>query len=189
MELIAKENPKSDISAGGRNLKSKRGFTLAEMLVVISIIVFLSAILILYSHTGENQVVLFREQSRLILALNRAKSLSIQLFNTPQAPCGFGVHFSPANNNFIIFRDLAADCQTSDNIYTGSGEIFETYQLAPQIRFGETTLNDIIFIPPDPKTLLDNNPAKNDAIITLRTLSADNSLRVRVNSAGQITTD
>ncbi|MDP3052941.1 MAG: prepilin-type N-terminal cleavage/methylation domain-containing protein [bacterium] len=165
-----------------------KGFTIIEMLVVISIMVLLTSLLILYSRTGENQIILFRDQARLIAALNRAKSLSAQLFSAPEPPCSFGVHFSQAENNFLIFRDLAADCQNSDNIYTGAGELFEKYQLSPQVKFGDLTLTNIVFIPPDPKTLIDNDPDKIEATITLQNLNGNASLKVKVNNAGQITT-
>ncbi len=169
-------------------LNSSRGFTIIEMLVVISIMVLLTSLLILYSRTGENQIILFRDQARVITALNRAKSLSIQLYSSPESPCGFGVYFSQAENAFLIFRDSAANCQNSDNIYTGAGELFEKYQLSPQVKFGELTLTNIIFIPPDPKTLIDNDSNKTEATITLQNLNGDASLKVKVNNAGQITT-
>ncbi len=165
-----------------------KGFTVIEMLVVISIIILLSSFLILYSRTGENQIVLFRDQSRVIVALNRAKSLSIQLFNTPQPACAFGVHFSQAESSFLIFRDLSANCQNADHVYTGPSELFEKYQLSPKIKFGELALTDIVFIPPDPKTLIDNDPNKTEAVINLQTLDGNSSLKVKVNNAGQVTT-
>lgn len=165
--------------------KNKKGFTLLEMLVVISIMALLSSLLILYSRTGENQVLLFREQSRLITALNRAKSLSVQLYNTPETPCAFGVHFS--QTEFLIFRDLASDCQNAGHTYSDPGELFENYQLSPKIRFRQLDLTDIVFIPPNPKTLIDNDPNKANATIILETLDGNASVNVTVNNAGQIT--
>lgn len=171
-----------------RNRKSGAGFTLIEMLVVISIMTLLSSLLILYSRTGENQIILFREQARVISILNRAKSLSVQIFNAPEPPCAFGVHFSQAENSFLVFRDLAADCHSSDNIYSGGDNFFEKYKLDSQIKFGKVTLMDVVFIPPNPKTLIDNDPNKNEASIILETLDAGASLKVKINNAGQITT-
>ncbi len=171
-----------------RHKIQEKGFTLVETLVVISIMVLLSSFLILYSRTGENQIILFRDQARLIAALNRAKSLSIQTFNVPQPSCAFGVHFSQAENSFVIFKDLAGDCLNSDNIYTGTGELFEKYQLSPRVKFADLALIDIIFIPPDPKTLIDNDSNKSEALITLQNLNGNVSLKVKVNNAGQITT-
>jgi prepilin-type N-terminal cleavage/methylation domain-containing protein len=165
-----------------------KGFTLIEMLVVISVMTLLSSLLILYSRSGENQIILFRDQAKLITALNRAKSLSVQMFNAPELPCAFGVYFSQAENRFLIFRDLALNCRDADHVYTGSEELFESYQLSSKIKFGELTLTNIVFIPPDPKTLIDNDPNKNEAAITLETLDGNASLKVRVNNAGQITT-
>lgn len=174
------QDPRSKIQA--------KGFTIIETLVTISITVLLSSFLILYSRAGESQIILFRDQARLIAALNRAKSLSIQTFNVPQSSCAFGVYFSQSENSFLIFKDLAADCRNSDNAYTDTGEIFEKYQLSPQVKFGDLTLTDIIFIPPDPKTLIDNDSNKTEAFIILQNLNGSASLEVKVNNAGQITT-
>ena len=170
-------------------LKNEKGFTILEMLVVISIMALLSALLILYSRTGENQVILFREQSRLITALNRAKSLSVQLYNAPETPCAFGVHFS--QNSFLIFRDLAPDCLNASHTYNDPSEIFENYQLSPKVRFRSLdpllTLSDIVFIPPDPKTIIDDDSNKSEATVILETLDGNASVNVKVNNAGQIT--
>jgi prepilin-type N-terminal cleavage/methylation domain-containing protein len=165
-----------------------RGFTLIEMLVVISIMTLLSALLILYSRTGESQLILFKEQARVVSVLNRAKALSIQMFNAPNPPCAFGVNFSPTENSFLIFRDLAFDCRISDNKYSGPDELFERYQLDSRIKFKDLTLTDVVFIPPDPKTLIDNGANKNEAIVVLETSAGAASLKVKINNAGQITT-
>lgn len=181
---------KSREARQSQNLKNKKGFTVLEMLVVISIMALLSSLLILYSRTGESQVILFREQSRLITALNRAKSLSIQLYNTPETPCAFGVHFS--QTGFLIFRDLATDCQNASHTYNDPSELFENYQLSSKIRFKQLdpqlTLTDIVFIPPNPKTLIDNDQNKADATVILETFNGNASVKVKVNNAGQITT-
>ena len=109
------------------------GFTMIEILVVISIMILLSSLLILYSRTGENQIILFRDQSRLITSLNMAKSLSIQRFNASSPSCAFGVHFSKTENAFLIFRDLAADCQNADHVYTDSGELLKIINYLPEL--------------------------------------------------------
>jgi prepilin-type N-terminal cleavage/methylation domain-containing protein len=172
-----------------KSSKLKAGFTIIEMLVVIAIMALLTSLLILYSRSGENQVILFREQARLITALNRAKSLSVQLYNAPETPCGFGVHFS--QNSFLIFRDLAPDCANASHTYNDPNELFEDYQLSPKIRFrsldSAVTLSDIIFIPPDPKTIIDDDPNKAEAIVILETLDGNTSVEIKVNNAGQIT--
>jgi type II secretory pathway pseudopilin PulG len=165
-----------------------RGFTMIEMLVVFFIMILLSSVLILYSRTGENQIILFKEQARIISILNRAKSLSTQMFSEPQPACAFGVNFSLNGNTFLIFRDSAPDCRNSDNIYSETGELFEKYQLDPKIKFGGLTLTNVIFIPPNPTTLIDDGSNKTEATITLQTLDAGASLKVKINNAGQITT-
>jgi len=165
-----------------------KGLTLIEMLIVISLVSLLSTFLIIYSHAGENRIILFKEQAQIISVLNRAKALSIQMFSEPTSPCAFGVNFSKSDNSFLIFKDLAADCKNSDNIYSGSQELFNKYRLDSRIQFQNLTLNNIIFIPPDPKVLIDNNSNENEASIILEISDKSASLKVKINKAGQITT-
>ncbi|MDP1538756.1 MAG: hypothetical protein Q8M00_01875, partial [bacterium] len=67
----------------------QRAFTTIEILVIIGILSLLSATLILYSRTAEHQIVLFKEQAKVISILSRAKSLSIVTYGKADVPCGY----------------------------------------------------------------------------------------------------
>jgi prepilin-type N-terminal cleavage/methylation domain-containing protein len=166
-------------------VKNKAGFSLVELLAVIAVLAMLSAILIQYSRTGERQLLLFREQFKLASTLSRAKSLAISTFNYPDVPCGYGVHFAPPRT-FILFRDNAADCSSSDRIYSGAGESIVTDELDPFVRFSGLTASDILFIPPDPRVII--TPAQPEATITLETSDGVASAILKVSAVGQITT-
>lgn len=113
------------------------GFTLIEMLVIISIILIFSTILIGYSREAGKQLLLVNNQANLVSLISRAKSLSIATFieNTalPLSPsdpkvCGYGVHIEKGAGEAFIFRDLAQDCSSGDNRF-GSGDVKLTGQL------------------------------------------------------------
>ena len=172
------------------NKNTKKGFTLIEMLVVIGIISLLSGIFIVYSRTGEQQILLFRDQAKIVGAISRAKSLSASSFRASltktDSSCGYGVHFE-IPNTFIIFKDLAEDCELSDQKYTFSNaaEKFESFQLDSRLKFDAlTNLSDIVFIPPDISAVI--TPDQDEAVIVIKTIDDKSSATIKINSAGQV---
>lgn len=169
----------------GANRRCSTGFTIIEMLVVIAILSLISTSLLLYSRTGERQIILFREQSRIVGTLSRAKSLSIATLGQVGVPCSYGVHFETPKK-FSIFKDLASDCNAADKVYSGIDELLESFELDQAVNFGNLTLTDIVFIPPDPRIVI--TPEQDEAVINIKTISGNTSSTIKVTSAGQITT-
>ncbi len=159
------------------------GFTLVEILVVTGVLSLISAILIVYVRSGSQQIILFREQAQVISILARAKYLAISTFGRTGVPCGYGVHFEQPRT-FIIFKDIAEDCQASDQKYSGPEETYESFQIDKTLTFENLTLSDILFIPPDPSVII--TPDQDDATIVLKTVNAENSVLIKINNAGQI---
>lgn len=177
----------------GNSLKkifNSSGFTLFEMLLVIGIMSLLAATLIVYSHTGEKQITLFKEQARVLSVLARARNLGITSFiklnSSGPIPCGYGAHFE-APRTMIIFQDMAVDCGQADHIYSGvnSVELFESSTLDKDISFSFLSLSDVVFVPPNPLVFI--TPDQDQAIITLTTFG-DNPVTasVSVSTANQI---
>ena len=165
---------------------STSGFTLIETLVVLSITALLSTVLILYSHIGENQIALFRDQSQVIGIIAKAKSLALQTYVSGGAACGYGVHFT-LPNTVILFKDQAANCANSDNVYSGPSEEFSHLILDQNITFASTDMTDILFVPPDPTVIM--TPAITSGTITLQAAGSTAQVKIKVNSAGQISTN
>lgn len=168
---------------------SKKAFTLIELLVVVAVMILLSSVLIGYSHLGERQIILFKEQAKLINILSRAKSLSVVGFgeSTENFPCGYGIYFE-APRTFIIFKDLSSgdDCSMADKKYSGTDELFESFILNSTLEFGELTFSDIIFIPPEPLVVI--TPIQDQAVITIKIVNTNDSKTIKINNAGQIST-
>lgn len=171
-----------------------KGFSLVEILIVIGIITVLSLMAILYSHTGERQIALFQEQMRVLNVISRAKSLSVNTFNKPDVPCGFGVHFDKSDNSFRIFKEQAVqqNCSDVDFKYSGASEDFEgKFVLDPKkaIIFDTLAFDDIIFYPPEPTVIISPNFFQDEAIIGLKISgSSQPSVIIKVNKLGMITT-
>jgi len=171
----------------------KKGFTLIELLVTISVTILLSGLLIGYTRTGEKQITLVTEQAKMVGIILRAKTLAIQASKEQAAPCGYGVNFvSPTE--YILFKKpkLPVGCDDPSNkrYANPANEKIQSFVLESGINISSInpSLQDIFFLPPDPKVFFDGQePALGaEAVITL---SADNiSLAVHVNRVGQITT-
>lgn len=161
-----------------------------EILVALMITVFLSTILITYNRAGSLQIILFKEQAKIINNVLRAKNLATQIFNQGSPVCGYGVHFDKDKKLFILFKDLANPCSNSDNRYSGSAEDLESGILDSQIKFSNLGLFDILFIPPEPIVIIDGDPAKKgDFIVEINSKSGGSPKKIKVNSFGQVSAD
>lgn len=130
------------------------GFSLVELIVVISIVVIFTTILIVYNRSSDNQIIFFNSESLVFNSLLRVKTLAIETFQPTQAApgipneviCGWGVHFedrSSDEDSFTIFKDLDVSgsktpCETSGSGYgvynnSSSGESFESFEIDPAV--------------------------------------------------------
>jgi len=163
---------------------------MTELLVVFAIITILSGGLVLYNRAVERQIILFKEQIKVFSAIQKAKSLALGTFAAEQAPCGYGVHFSEPNT-IIIFGEISSSgdprCLDIDSIYTSYDQIFEEIKLDKVVKFSELGVNDIIFIPPDPTVIINNDIFKDEALIKIKTIDSKGEKIIKVTSAGQIT--
>ncbi len=174
-------------------LKTRWGFSVIEMLVVMSILVALSSLVILYNRTGELQIFLLREQARLISTVIRAKSLALNTLIEDTPACGYGVHIDVSTgvlpSRYFIYRDRAINCRTSDRIYTAaSDEIVSGTEVAlpSQVVFGDIAVRDILFVPPAPQAFLDGSQALTEADIVMKSNDGKTKATVTINNAGQI---
>lgn len=174
------------------NLKFQKGFSMTELLVVLALIAILAGSMVFYSRSIERQIIIFKEQIKIVSAIQKAKSLGLVAFlKTAQAPCGYGVHFSMPDS-IIIFKEISLSgdtkCLDTDAIYTSPDENFEEIKLDKTIKFTELGLNDIVFIPPEPIIIIDGQIFKNEALIKIKTIDNKGEKIIKVTNAGQITT-
>ena len=185
---------------------NNKGFTLIELLVVIGVIGVLTGSLAFYSRSAERQIILFRDQAKIMGALLKAKSLSISTYSEADAPCGYGVHINRAMKVIIIFKDLVNigdNCINADNAYTGNydcdstdvssdfnlAECEEKSTLDELIDFSDsTTLENIVYMPPNPDVIINNDGAMNSALIKIQIFNGTGDKTITVINNGQITT-
>ncbi len=193
-----------------RNRSYVSGFSLIEMLVVMSITLVLSAILIGYARESGRQMLLISSQAKIVNLISRAKSLSVATFIDEKGLpvgsdalkiCGYGVHVDKDLGQVFIFRDLAVDCSADDParryVYDDKDDVKLTSTLdvfsVPDtiVQFGDdTTLIDVLFIPPDPTIVVNANadPSLQSAKVTLQSKDKALNFLVKIDNAGKIST-
>jgi len=178
-------------------------------MIVVAITLFLSATLIVYNHSSENQLIIFRDQAVIFGTLNRAKSQAIEKFNFPvgvgRVSCGFGVHFNAPANSFFIFADTVSENAFSNPckngaVYQGNGQfdagndpiIGLVNHLGSNIKFelkdGSNAIHneiDVVFVAPEP-TVTCTVPLP-DTITIKSSVNPSLHANIMVSEAGQIT--
>ncbi len=181
--------------------KPNAGFTLIELMIVVSIMLVLTTILAGHSRQGAEQVLLASAQARLLSLFSHAKFLSVQMFfqdhNGPRVDgviCAYGVSVDQSTGEIFIFQErvpVAASCP-GNNLYDPINDVrldgrANSMKLDPaRLRFGDaTSLSDIIFIPPDPDVVINGGP-RNSALVEIEAIGGLGSVIVSVNDVGQI---
>jgi len=177
------------------------GFTLIEIIIVLTIISITSAILVGYSRESARQLLLINYQAKLVSLITRAKSLSTTTFleGPPPSPgdpktCGYGLHVDQALGEAFVFRDLAVNCALSDNRFS-SGDVklesqLNTFKLDTKLyQFAaDTTLTDVIFIPPDPVIIINGSVPILEGVLSVEPKDQTNKSIIRINNVGRIST-
>ncbi|MDP1689240.1 MAG: hypothetical protein Q8L47_03895 [bacterium] len=158
--------------------------------------------LVLYTKTGERQLTLFIERSKILGVITQSKTLAIQIFTnttTGDIPCGYGVHFNPPS--YFVFKNKAAMAKGGecDQIKNGSNlnlynlsrdeQIGEKLSLSRGVNFSGSFPQTILFIPPDPTVKLSSSIA-GVQIITIATIDTPSvQTKIKINDFGQISFD
>ena|SRR5258708_6596290 len=180
-----------------------KGFTIIEILVFIAISAVLSAVAIGYSHTGQNQVALYVEASKISQFILQAKELSIATYGESGVSCAYGVSLDLTNQTYSLFSYLPAGsppCPAAVGItsiapsditqYTqGTWNVHLLQNIVMKDGGNNDSVQYVIFLPPAPTTiLLDNGPGlvHKTSYVYLSTADGSASTVVSVNVAGQV---
>ena len=83
--------------------RSRSGFTLIEVLIVIAISAMLAGIAIGYSGVGRNQTALSVEETKISQFILQARTLAIATYGNTNGVCGYGVSFNPTTQTYSLF--------------------------------------------------------------------------------------
>lgn len=114
----------------------KSGFTLVELLVSISIFVFMTALVMSRYGTFSQQTTLSNLAYDVALTIRQAQSYGLSVRGTDWSNDSsdfssyYGVYFSPvSNNNFTLFSKLSSQSNTYDSSDPSSGTVVSNYVL------------------------------------------------------------
>jgi len=188
--------------------KNGAGFTLAEVLVVVAIILILFPMVITNYNRGESQFSLYRSAHGLAQELRNAQEMAMTGKITPvhfgqNFPAGgYGLYFEDYKNSYILFADcdgdneydelgIAASCAEASS---EPGESYPERIKELSLETGVVILNiipseplTILFLPPTPIITINPQPFDNQAIITLGLFNKTKT--VTINTLGLIDVD
>jgi prepilin-type N-terminal cleavage/methylation domain-containing protein len=167
-------------------IKSKKGFTLFEMLIVMAVIAILAVLILTRYRSGEQQYKLSQAAQLLAADLRQAQNFAIAgVQNTGFSNIGgYGVQLSAANSYRIFLTDSGAQ---------SCGSIGPTKQYIKDVSLPSKIIfipgdvgKEVFFIPPYPKTCLNNNPSLTEQTFTFLQEGGSDTSSVYVNIYGII---
>lgn len=172
----------------------KSGFTIIEMLVVTAIIVIISAFMAVNFRKGEEGHKLQRSAQLIVQSIRRAQNMAISSTqHLGDVPPAYGVFFNDNQDfySYILFADLNGN-NKYDN--PASDSVIATIVLEKGIKILSVSLSPrlhIVFVPPDPSTIFNNNPGINQVTITIKkegaTCPSVNCRNIKVKNTGWMT--
>lgn len=170
-----------------------RGFTIIEVMVVVSIIAILSSILMFQFRSFDSQLLVRNVAYEIAGTLREAQLYGVSVRGNAGAfTAGYGVHFVPGTT-YIVFRDVdssktytSGDVTLATSKITGSKSITNLCSTA----CAQTSL-DIIFTRPNPDAAFAWSPSAIAATTSVEihvgsNLPGGTTRRVVVSETGQI---
>lgn len=189
----------------------KKAFTLIEITVVVTIIIFLALIFIVSYRGGEKEFALIRSANKLGQDLRAVQGMAMAGQKTAPEfgsetfpPGGYGIYFEKNSNSYILFADCndndiydeiggATSCKEAKEQGTPYPEKVKEFTFEEEVYIsGFSTPGDslvITFFPPDPEIIINGNPDINLASIVLTFEDTDSVRSVKINKAGLIDID
>ena len=176
-------------------LNSKNGFTLLELIISIAIITTLIGIFLANYHGGNKRTELIMIAQKMVTDIRLAQNntLGSVKYGDDIPAGGWGVHFNLYENDsgYLIFADLDEDSAYDSgegNEDNGARLInFPDYIKIESISVGLGQRVDIVFVPPDPVTIINYGPGTSSEVtITLKEDVQGSTKDIYVNFFGLI---
>jgi hypothetical protein len=184
----------------------REGLTFVELAVTLGITIMMLSIFLGLNSGGRQYVSLLAEKAKIGQMVLRAKSLAVLTGREPSPPpffCGYGIRFDYAAQSYEVFKYLVDDNDTctaanltgvspADSGYQAVNALSFTVNsdlnLVPGALAAVETIGTILFIPPDPVTMLwdDGGGRIFQGSIVLETKRTGTQGKVDLNSGGQI---
>lgn len=171
-----------------KTVKSEKGATLLEMLVVMGIIAILTLIVVPNYRPGGSQLALQRSANKLSQDIRRAEEMAVSAKECGACggvPQGYGIYLAAGDATYLLYAD-------NGNEKYGGGDVqIEIISLENGVRIKSISTGSplsINFKPPDPAVKISNGGGDPDNTTIILELQADTSKikNVKVNKAGLI---
>jgi prepilin-type N-terminal cleavage/methylation domain-containing protein len=183
-----------------------RGFTLVELLVVMSIILILTSLFILNQQRFNSSTVLRTLAYSVALSVRQAQVYGTSVrenapgaFDTNSAARGYGIYFSSASpTTYILFADSSTSVTPNNGTYdSGTDTIVQTYKLssgytinnfcvvnASNVSTCSPSISSmsILFRRPDPDSCFSTNTNPNICAINATPLYTSAYVQIKSNS-------
>jgi len=164
------------------NTKTKTGFTLIELVIVISITALISGMVFANMRSGGRSVNINSDAEKLAGIVKQAQmmSLSGQQIGGVR-PDGFGVYIT--TDSYKLFADTY---QSFNHLYTdGQDTVIQSFDFTQYVEAGPTGTT-IIFTPPQGTIYVDGVLLTTNQLITLTQTEENLNAYVRVNAYGEV---
>jgi len=144
--------------------KTNQGFTLAELLITIFIISFISTMLVVNWRTNEKQYAVQRAAQSIIQSARRVQDMALsgKKSSDSQHPASYGIHFDSQNtNSYILYGDM-----NGNDPYQPSDILIETVFLDSDIEIyalSSHTNLDVAFTIPDGFAMINYHGGNSDS--------------------------
>ncbi len=173
----------------------RAGYTLIEILVVISVTTILSGFLISYNSTGRQMIAIQTERAKIGQMISRAKSLALSNYTKNPQPCGYGLHVDYAGGTYAIVGYMdPGNCVSTSTIDFTNFIVIESSTVRSPLRLRRPIaparrLDDVAFVAPDPRVYVLSEGAilaNGSASIRIVGTPGTPTGTVSVSTAGQI---
>lgn len=165
-----------------------RGFTLVEALVIIAIILTISVLTLVKYRSGQENYALAQSAQKLMADIRQAQGMALASAETSGVSKigGYGVIIQ-SQSSYAVFLSTGSLSLPQQCRATADQQDIKTISLPSQIIFDSADVGkEVFFIPPAPRTCLNNTANQTEVVFTFKKIDLQNQKQVKVTRYGQI---
>ena len=173
---------------------NNKGFTLVEVLVVISIMVIVTGAVVINSGRSKDNVNLYSAKNSIGMNINKAKEIALSGVGATIGITNYGVGVwfpDSAGKYYYIYRNN--ELLSQDKGYDSGDLILEKVILPQGVRYSTVSEKGVLFIPPKPSVSICTGATTcNSSILTIEVYAEADATKkeiITVNKAGLVEID